>query len=85
MGVDGEGRVVSPTLSDSQLAGRIPPGLGQLASLEGLGLENNQLTGGLPAGLASVEILCLSGNQLIGEIPLGSVQCYRSKFATESR
>ena len=53
-------------------AGSIPPELGNLANLETLWLENNQLSGSIPpelGNLANLESLGLSGNQLSGCVP----------------
>ena len=71
-------RVTSLVLSDSQLAGRIPPELSSLSNLVELDFSYNQLTGPIPAELGSLTNLTnlnLSRNQLTGEIPaeLGSL------------
>ena len=69
---DGAGRVTSLVLSGNQLSGAIPPELGQLASLQYLGLNHNQLSGVIPAelgSLASLQSLELNSNQLSGTIP----------------
>lgn len=62
----------------NQLSGSIPPELGNLSTLQGLGLNVNQLTGSIPTqlgSLASLQYLGLSSNQLSGNIPaeLGSL------------
>ena len=46
-----EGRVISLSLSRNQLSGEIPPELGRLSWLKGLGLWGNQLSGAIPPGL----------------------------------
>ena len=65
-------------LSGKSLAGRIPPGLGGLASLEILDLSDNDLTGTIPTELGRLTNLTelrLNQNQLTGGIPeeLGSL------------
>ena len=59
-------------LRDNNLSGTIPPELGNLANLGGLGLSDNQLTGTIPpelGNLANLWGLYLFGNQLTGSIP----------------
>ena len=54
------------------MTGEIPPELGRLSNLTGLGLSYNQLTGEIPpelGGLSNLEVLGLHSNQLTGEIP----------------
>ncbi len=66
------GHVTQVDLSDNQLSGSIPPELGNLASLQYLGLFSNQLSGSIPpelGNLASLEYLVLYQNQLTGSIP----------------
>ena len=41
---DNRGRVIGLYLGDNQLSGEIPPELGGLSNLVGLGLSNNQLS-----------------------------------------
>ena len=57
------------------LSGTLPTGLGMASNLEWLELENNQLSGSLPAavfsGLRSLTTLYLRGNDLSGEVPDG--------------
>ncbi len=68
-----DGRVTGVFLSNNRLTGRIPPELGNLASLENLYLSDNRLTGPIPpqlGDLASLERLDLDDNQLTGSIPL---------------
>ena len=52
---DADGRVIGLYLGGNQLAGSIPPQLGNLSNLEALFLRNNQLTGCIPEGLQDVE------------------------------
>ena len=59
-------------LQVNQLTGSIPSEIGNLANLEGLGLDWNQLTGSIPSeigNLTNLEYLNLGNNQLTGEIP----------------
>ena len=71
--VDGpEGRVIGLDLAGLGLNGRIPPELGDLASLEHLNLSYNALTGDIPPELAkleNLEELWLEHNRLTGPIP----------------
>lgn len=67
-----DGHVTSIDLSDNQLAGQIPPELGNLTELQWLGLHNNRLTGQIPpelGNLANLQYLRLGNNQLTGPIP----------------
>ena len=74
-GVDVWGRPERVTwldLHENQLTGEIPPGLGNLANLQGLWLLRNQLTGQIPTelgSLANLKYLELWENQLTGQIP----------------
>ena len=59
-------------LVSNQLSGEIPAELGNLTTLERLGLADNQLSGEIPAelgNLTTLEVLWLNVNQLSGEIP----------------
>ena len=72
-------------LFNNNLAGDIPPELGQLTNLERLDLTNNNLTGGIPpelGQLTKLQELNLSGNQLSGNIPaeLGQLESVESLF-----
>ena len=70
--VNGEGRVISLDLSQNELAGELPPELGNLAALERLGLYRNGLTGAIPpefGSLPNLQRLDVVGNRLEGPIP----------------
>ena len=78
VGTDGEGRVVELVLFQNGLAGRIPPQLGHLGSVQQLRFGANELTGPIPpelGSLANLAGLFLSNNNLTGPIPpeLGSL------------
>ena len=71
-------RVAVIQLPDNQLAGPIPPELGNLETLSFLFLNSNQLTGAIPPELGNLQNLAflnLTDNQMTGEIPaaLGSL------------
>ena len=69
---DAGGRVIGLGLTDNNLAGELPPELGNLTNLWTLYLHTNQLTGEIPAelgNLTNLRSLHLSANQLTGEIP----------------
>ena len=71
IGVGGS-HVTVVNLYDAGLTGSIPAELGNLVSLEQLGLPGNKLTGSIPAelgNLVSLEDLYLPGNKLTGSIP----------------
>ena len=74
-GVDIQGsplRVRGLWLEFQDLAGSIPPELGDLHALDYLNVSNNRLTGEIPpelGRLANLKRLDLSGNQLTGAIP----------------
>ena len=68
---DDSGRVTELSLSFNELAGRIPPELGNLTTLKELSLHNNNLTGTIPleiTNLHNLHELILNRNQLSGEI-----------------
>ncbi|MXX71288.1 MAG: hypothetical protein F4Y73_05410 [Gemmatimonadetes bacterium] len=70
--VDGQDRVVRLFLQENNLAGPIPPELGNLATLTGLDLSGNDLSDALPpelGNLASLTALSLSSNRFSGPIP----------------
>ena len=69
---DEEGRVSGLSLTENQLSGGIPAGLGSLSSLQSLDLGGNRLTGEIPTELgklSNLESLFLNYNELTGEIP----------------
>ena len=69
---DEEGYVTEIFLPGKDLAGPIPPELGNLGRLEKLALYDNELTGGIPAelgNLTELRRLSLSENELEGPIP----------------
>ena len=70
--VDGEGRVTGVALPANNLAGPIPPELGDLAHLTTLDLSNNALSGPIPAELGNLANLArvnLGDNNLSGSTP----------------
>ncbi len=67
------GSVVSVDLRSNQLAGSIPPEVGNLAALQHLEIDSNQLVGAIPPSfgqLAQLQELSLKENQLTGQIPI---------------
>lgn len=71
-------RILGVDLTERELAGQIPPVLGELQQLSVLRLERNYLTGAIPAELGklrSLTTLSLSYNLLTGAVPkaLGSL------------
>jgi len=69
---DGSGRVTWLGLYGNDLAGPIPPELGNLADLPVLDLGHNALTGPIPSELGSLSnltVLSLQDNALTGPIP----------------
>ncbi|CAN0353599.1 unnamed protein product [Pylaiella littoralis] len=67
-----DGRVVKLELKSLNLAGSLPPELGQLGAIEVLDLSGNFLSGPLPPELGqleAIEVLDLSGNSLSGPLP----------------
>eukprot|EP01037_Dinobryon_pediforme_P024959 gene24959-26945_t len=70
--IDNECRVIALELSHNNLAGAIPPSLGNLTALQYTYLNNNQLTGSLPpslGGLRNLVELYLYDNALTGPWP----------------
>ena len=66
------GEVVGLKLERNNLAGPLPPELGDLTRLSALVLSNNRLSGSIPLQMGKLEecvMLGLSGNQLSGSIP----------------
>ena len=75
---DCDGSLTHLVLIGNQLAGPIPPELGNLANLQELELLGNELTGPIPAelgNLSNLRWLGLQDNQLAGPIPpeLGNI------------
>jgi len=69
---DPDGRVTELDLWENNLAGAIPPELGNLTHLTYLYLDENRLTGTIPSelgNLSSLTVLSLFGNELAGAIP----------------
>ena len=69
---DEEGYVTEIFLPGEDLAGAIPPELGNLGRLQELALDGNELTGGIPSELGNLKELrrlFLSDNELEGSIP----------------
>ena len=65
-------RVTEINLNNNNLTGSIPPEIGNLTNLSGLGLYVNQLTGSIPSeiwNMTNLGMLLLDGNQLSGTIP----------------
>ncbi|XP_073103355.1 receptor kinase-like protein Xa21 [Elaeis guineensis] len=59
-------------MGGNQISGRIPHGIGSLANLNILALDDNHLTGTIPESigmLSRVELLNLAGNMFKGQIP----------------
>ena len=68
-----DGCIVRIRLPENGLVGTIPWEFGELASLEWLDLDDNELTGPIPpelANLRSIKEISLAGNRLSGGIPV---------------
>ncbi|KAM4116003.1 hypothetical protein ACJW30_02G017500 [Castanea mollissima] len=66
------------SVSENEIHGNIPTGIGNLVNLHGLGLENNYLGGALPfevGKLKQLSQLDLSKNRLSGKIPTSLETC----------
>ena len=79
---DVNGRVIILDLAGNDLAGHIPPELGELSEMESLDIAINHLSGPIPTELGSLvqlRDLRLYDNRLTGEIPseLGSLSSLR--------
>ncbi|XP_062090126.1 probably inactive leucine-rich repeat receptor-like protein kinase At5g48380 [Humulus lupulus] len=74
-----ESKVLSIRLSDMELKGTFPRGLGYCNSLVGLDLSNNKLFGTLPSDISKllgfVTTLDLSSNNFSGVIPMTLANC----------
>ena len=72
VGTNSNGSVFHLRLTDNQLSGELPSGLGSLSYLIILGAKDSNLSGDIPVELGNLTylaILELDGNQLSGEIP----------------
>ena len=70
--VDGDGRVIELALGSNNLAGRIPPEIGNLPRLRILNMSNNSIDGPIPPAigrLSRLEGLNLDFNSIGGPIP----------------
>ncbi|KAF5738489.1 receptor protein kinase TMK1-like [Tripterygium wilfordii] len=70
---DSQGRVITVSLANKQLSGRISPAIGNLTALKNLYLQNNNLTGPIPDSLTKLDQLVnldVSNNNLFGKIPV---------------
>ncbi|XP_024537558.1 receptor protein kinase TMK1 [Selaginella moellendorffii] len=69
--VGGMGSLVQLWLQVNEIAGTIPRGLGNALALQDLKLNDNRLTGPIPASLAELPLAILSvdNNELIGVLP----------------
>ena len=85
---DRAGRVTRLSLEDNNLAGELPPEVGNLGSLEQVFLDANSLTGAIPpelGRLARLDWLGLSGNKLIRRHPAGTPQSGQPRGARARR
>ena len=86
---DSSGRVAKLFLHNNGLAGRIPPELGHLSSLQELHLQNNALRGPIPAelgNLSNLTTLNIQNANLTGTIPpeLGNLAELRTLILDDS-
>ncbi|XP_057498318.1 probable LRR receptor-like serine/threonine-protein kinase At3g47570 [Actinidia eriantha] len=59
-------------VAENKISGSIPPDIGNLVSLNILGLYGNQLTGSIPTSIGrlhKLQLVAFGGNKLSGEIP----------------
>ncbi|MBR1926296.1 MAG: Ig-like domain-containing protein [Bacteroidales bacterium] len=70
-------------IDNNQMTGQLPESLGTLNALNGVYLQQNSLTGGIPASFARFEPnLSLVGNRLTGKVPQSFVESdYFENFA----
>ena len=70
---DGRWSVHELTLNNNQLAGQLPPEIGEFHAVKAIEFANNQLTGTIPPELGNLHLapvlIDLSDNQLTGTIP----------------
>ncbi len=69
---NGDGRVITLSLSGNELTGTLPARLANLTQLRELWLYSNELTGAIPpelGNLSNLEVLLLSSNELTGPLP----------------
>ena len=81
--VDTEGRVIGLALANNNLAGWIPPDVGDLDRLRYLHVDHNQLNGPLPpelAGPTDLRSLRVSGNLLSGALPRSLLELPLEEF-----
>uniref|UniRef100_A0A0E0JE59 Receptor kinase-like protein Xa21 n=1 Tax=Oryza punctata TaxID=4537 RepID=A0A0E0JE59_ORYPU len=75
-------RVAALTLPSGNLAGVLPPAIGNLSFLQSLNLSSNELYGEIPPSLGRLrrlQILDLGGNSLSGELPANLSSCISLK------
>ena len=80
----------SCAIARNQLAGEMPPELGNLAYLENLRLFDNEISGQIPSqlgNLANLEHLILFGNEITGQIPseLGNLTHLKRLFLWDNQ
>ncbi len=80
---DSSGSVVELSLSANDLAGALPPQIGNLANLRTLALTANALTGSIPSelgNLSELHTLALQSNKLTGTLPKTLLRLDRMEF-----